>query len=118
MYQMQTDIRAPIGLLPKLREAVGDFTCAYVAEDFGDLLPAWDVLVAEGRIRAAVDGEGLLSIHIALRDVDCWLDDIKGLAEALAPFVAGPATIRVFGDRDETPVAVLPVPNSFPHSVQ
>lgn len=118
MYQMQTNIRTPIGLLPKLREAVGDFTCAYVAEQFGDLLPTWDVLVAEGRISAAVDKEGMLSIRMVLQDMDCWLDDIKGLAEMLAPFVTGHASIEVFGAREQVPVAVFPIPNGFPYRVQ
>lgn len=118
MYQMQTDIRIPMGFLPKVSEAIGDFACAYVAEDFGDLLPAWDVLVANGRVSAVIDGEGLLSIHVELRQVDSWLDDARELASALAPFVAGPAVIKVFAEDGKTPLALLPLPNGAPYPVQ
>lgn len=118
MYQMQTSIRTPIGLLPKLQETIGDFTSAYVAENFGDLVPVWDVLVAEGRIRGVIDQEGLMSLEIKLREVDCFLDDIKGLAESLSPFAMGPTTIQVFAERDNIPAAVMPVPNGFPFAVQ
>ena len=118
MYQMHTDIRIPMGFLPKVSEAIGDFACAYVAEDFGDLIPYWDVLVANERVRAVIDGEGLLSIHVELRQVDSWLDDARDLARALAPFVAGPAVIKVFAEDGQTPVAILPLPNGAPFPMQ
>ena len=113
MFQIQIHLRTPMGLLPKLREMITDFSCAYSAEDFGDLLPTWDVLVGEGRIQGAFDAEGLQSIRLDLRELDCFLDDILDLAKSLVPLAVGPTAIQVFEDHANGPVAAIFVLNGI-----